>query len=292
MASEPAAVVRVLTGRYRAVRPRVGNGPGQPPAEDVETVIRFAFRAPSLWRHEFGGRVAVAESNFPPWVEPGLSFPGEGWPWRFAPDPARLVVPALPELPAGRPAEHDGRAAVRTEMAGPEGVTLQLVIDGRTGMVLRASAPGTAYVEELSELAFPEALPDDRFVQPDDDGSADRAELLRWERIREHYRVRPLPVPASWPGPIGRPSPIGGDPDTGFVVVDLDTEPSLGTPTAAQLVRQPLEEPPYFAGWARDPGHHLQRWRDDRWQWTLVLSDNPLTVEQLERVRRELADAE
>lgn len=292
MASEPAAAVRALTGRYRAVRPRVGNGAGQAPAEDVETVIRFAFRAPSLWLLEFGGGIAVRETDHAPWEAPGLSFPGDGWPWRFNPRPARLVVPALPELPGGRPTEHEGRAAVPTEMAGPERVTLQLVVDSRTGMVLRASAPGTAYVEELSELAFPEALPDDRFVQPEDDGSADRAEQLRWERIREHYRTRPLPVPASWPGPIGRPSPIDGDPDTGFVVVDLDTEPSPGTPTAAQLVRQPLEEPPYFAGWARDPGHHLQRWRDARWQWTLVLSDNPLTVEQLERVRRELADAE
>ncbi|MGW2373857.1 hypothetical protein [Kitasatospora sp. NPDC001683] len=179
---------------------------------------------------------------------------------------------------------------MQTEMAGPEGTSLHLVIDSRTGMVRRASAPGTAYVEELSDLAFPETLPDDLFVQPHDDGSSDRAELLRWERIREHYRARPLPVPvASWPGPLGRPSPIDGDPGAGYLVVDLDTESSPGAPTAAQLVRQPLDEPPYLSGWATDPGHHLQRWRDGRWQWTLVRADNPLTVWQLERVREELA---
>ncbi|MFJ8472092.1 hypothetical protein [Kitasatospora sp. NPDC094011] len=289
MASEPTAALPALTGRYRAVRPRVGNGPGHPPAEDVETVILFAFRAPSLWRHEFRGRVAVAETDFPPWVEPGLSFPDSGWPWRFDPDPARLVVPTLSELPPGRPTEYGGRAAVLTEMAGPEGTPLDLVVDDRTGMVLRASAPGSAYVEELSDLAFPETLPDDRFVQPEDDGSADRAELLRWERIREHYRTRPLPVPASWPGPLGRPGPIDGDPDTGFVVVDLDNEPAEGAPTAAQLVRQPLGESPYLAGWALNPGYHLQRWRDGRWQWTLVLSDHPLSVGQLRLVQEDLS---
>ncbi|MBD0690832.1 hypothetical protein [Streptomyces sp. CBMA123] len=134
----------------------MANGPGHPPAEDVETVIAFAFRAPSLWLLEFGGRVAVRETDHAPW-----------------------------EAPSG---------------AGC------------------------------------------------------------------------------------------GDPDTGFVVVDLDNEPSPGAPTAAQLVRQPLDEPPYLNGWARNPGYHRQRWRDARWQWTLVLSDHPLTVEQLARVREELAE--
>ncbi|MFE6050898.1 hypothetical protein ACFQ6N_09095 [Kitasatospora sp. NPDC056446] len=269
------------------MRPRVDNGPGHPPAENVETTIEFAFQAPSLWRLDLGGSIAVRDGNHTPWTPPGLSFPGDGWPWAFDPDPARLVLPALPDPEIGHRTSHDGREAVQAGLAGPEGVRLHLVIDGETGMVLRATAPGTAYVEELTGLGFPESLPVEQFIQPE----YGQEPPDRWERIREYYRTRPLPVPASWPGPLGQPSPIDGDSDTGFLVLDLDARPSPDAPTAAQLVRQPPAEPPYSAGWARNPSHHLHRWRDAHWQWTLVLSDHPLTVEQLRLVREELAGA-
>ncbi|MBO1418545.1 hypothetical protein [Streptomyces sp. FH025] len=288
MDSASQSTPRALTGRYRAVRPRVGSGAGHPPAEHVETATGFAFRAPSLWRLDLGGRIVVRDGNRAPWVSPGLSFPGTGWPWNFDPDPARLVMPGLPEdVMAGRRGRCEGREAVLTEGVGPGDRQLHLVIDRETGIVLRASAPGTAYVEELADLEFPESLPEEQFVEPE--CGPDRPD--RWERISEYYRTRPLPVPASWPGPLGRLSPIDGDPDTGFLVLDLDTRPASGAPGAAQLVRQPLADQPYLSGWALNPGHHLHRWRDTHWQWTLILADHPLTVEQLDRIREELGNA-
>ncbi|GAA1500766.1 hypothetical protein GCM10009760_62750 [Kitasatospora kazusensis] len=281
-----------LTGRYRAVRPRVGNGPGHPPAEPVETEVEFAYRPPSSWRLAGAGRVTVTELNHAPWETPGLGYPPGDWPWAFDPSPARLVVHGLTGLPAGPRTVREERPATELEIPGPDGSPLLLVLDDELGIVLSVHGPDGGYVEEITALRLYRTLPDDLFADPDDGAAdlADQAELRRYERIRAHYRDRRLPVPAgSWPGPLGLPAPIDGDPDSGFLVLDLDVRPATDRPTGAQLVRQPLPDRPYRAGWAGSPATHLHRWRDAHWQWTLALTGHPLTPDRLAAVAAELA---
>ncbi|MBB4945651.1 hypothetical protein F4556_001186 [Kitasatospora gansuensis] len=246
-------------------------------------MIDFAFRPPSAWQLERAGRVTVTEVT-----RAGLAFPAGDWGWDFTPSPARLVVPVLERRPDRSTVSPEGRPAGVLELSGPDRTPLRVTVDDELGIVLRAHSPATGYLEEITGLRVHPALPDGLFTDPGDDGS-DRAELRRYERIRAHCLGRTLPVPTAWPGALGRPAPIDGDPATGFLVLDLDVRPSVDLPTGAQLIRQPLTEPGYTGGWAADPGTYLHRWRDGRWQWTVAVTGRPLTPAQLAAVAAELA---
>ncbi|WP_235502945.1 hypothetical protein, partial [Kitasatospora sp. Root187] len=200
----------------------------------------------------------------------------------------RLVVPVPWSRAGSATVTWEGRPATVLEIPGPDRTPLHVTVDDESGVVLRAHSPATGYLEELTDLRVHRALPDSLFADPVDDGS-DRAELRRYEQIRAHYRQRPLPVPGAWPGALGSPSAIDGDPVSGFLVVDLEVQPSVGLPTGAQLIRQPLAEPGYDGGWAADPGTYLHRWQDGRWQWTIAVTGRPLTPAQLAAVAEELA---
>ncbi|MCX4749119.1 hypothetical protein OG455_27025 [Kitasatospora sp. NBC_01287] len=216
-----------------------------------------------------------------------MSFPSGELPWAFSPSPARLIVPELGPtdlLPTGEATRWEQRSARRVELPGPSiGGALRLVVDSQLPIVLCADVPGTEYREELTGLLVHTALPESLFALPVDD-PADHGELRCYERTRAHYLSSPLPIPAAWPGALNRPSPIDGDPETGYLVLDLDPVPVPDGFTGAQLIRQPLTDPPYRTGWASDPRTYLHRWRDASWQWTVLVTGRPLTPAELGRL--------
>lgn len=221
-------------------------------------------------------------------------------PWAFVASPARLILCANSPLlsaaqPLGpaRPISYEGRKAWEICLRTPPPVPhLRLVVDDSAGILLRAQSLDGDYREQLTQLDFRD-VPDDHFRWSSDLADAQRRRLAALERLDAyHAGGRPLPVPARWPGDLGRPQPFDGDPGTGFVVVDLNVEPRPNdTLRGALLVRVPLTERPYTGGRMLDPELFVHRWLDARWQWALILERRPLTRQELRSVEESLANS-
>ncbi|WP_101391885.1 hypothetical protein [Streptomyces sp. TLI_146] len=267
--------------------------------------MRFAFRPPHQWRLDTADGIVLTDEETAPRAErPGPHFPTDdaSYPWDFDPTPARLILCAHSPLLADatlirspRAVGHDGRRAWEVVLrTGPPPGELHLIVDADTGILLKSYAPAHDYAEELTDLTFG-ALPEAHFRWGPGLAARRRERIRALEQLDAHYRTHPLPLPAHWPaGRLGDcPFPYDGDPETGFVVVDLDlVEPGPEDRLrGAQLVRLPLDAPPYEVGRMQDPNQYVHHWRDRNWHWYLILDGRPLDPEELRRVAASLPGA-
>ncbi|WP_282796946.1 hypothetical protein [Streptomyces sp. CC224B] len=291
-----AAPAPALYGRYTVLRPHRDDGNGWPPPYPARHDTRFAHRPPYQWRTETDGNLLLADEETAPRLEqPGPDFPDDdGFPWVFDPHPCRLVHCANSPLLADAEPLGPARRVLYGDREGAAGVweialrlhgpvpELRLTVDATAGILLDVRTPDGRYRERLVDLHF-HALPEEHFRWSAQAEDKKRRQAAHAERLAQHGRTHRLPLPRWWPTPLGgHPELYDGDPDTGFLVVDLDVQPTTADRLrSALLVRRPLADPPYEGGHMRDPGLFVHRWRDEWWQWYLVLDGRPLTPKEL-----------
>lgn len=181
----------------------------------------------------------------------------------------------------GAPVEVAGRRAWEFALSAVEHkrarkpYPLRVAVDKATGIVLRLAIPEADHLVELTGLTVDADPPADVYlgrprVHPVRRGT-------RRARTRPRWLARtPLPVPRWWPRGVAYHGG-DGDPATGAYRVLLET------PDLPELSRWPAGTP-MPPGWDRGHGQrHVHRWRDERWEWALAVSE-PLTGEELARV--------
>jgi len=280
-----------MLGTWTLARPRRDDGRGWPPASLARSVMPFARQPPGKWRLDAGRHkyVRIDESQDDPAPgQPGLWFAPGPYPWDFRSSPLRLTRPlGSPTLDAARPANepspvtHDGRPgwSVILDCDLPE--PLHLVIDDQAGIVLLAECSSSGYQEQFTGLEFPRTVSDE-LIGPIRDNAAEKA---RFRRLHEYCRTRPLPLPDGWPEPILSPIVNDGDPETGFLVINLGGTRTGPGPVGAWLIRQPPDDAAYEDYWlTNNPDHYVHRWQSRNWQWTLAVRDRPLTPDELHDV--------
>lgn len=290
-----------LVGTYSLVRPRRDDGHGWPPVSHARSTFTFVHRPPGEWFLANGEEGTLIDESLPSMLPddcedddpPGLWFDSGPYPWRFWGSPLRLARPLLaPALHDARPlgdpepAVHDGRSGWSVTLDYGLPAPLHLITDDQAPIVLLSECAG--YREQLTGLEFPRTV-SDQMLNPPPDNAAIRA---HYRRLDEHYRSRPLPLPlpGAWPEPIAAPIIVGGDIDTGFLIINMGGTQTDPAPDEAWLVRQPLTDTPYDDGAANDPDAYVHRWRSPRWQWTLATLGRPLTPEELRDVIRTTPD--
>jgi hypothetical protein len=256
-------------------------------------VQRFVFQAPNRWRISTpdgrsmrlcdGDRVLMWRRE----GQPPAEYSARSGAWGFSPDPLGMLRRRDPDdwsrdddysTPIGEPTAATvlGRTCWRVDLTPPAHKTgvYSIWVDEQTGIRLRAENSVVGLLEEFLELELDGPVDASEFAF---DGEVDRTEQDardRDEAAREHYLSNPPPIPTVWPRGLGF-HVWEGDVSTGAFVARLEVA------GRALRARHPVGGPEWVPPRSSSP---LHRWRDETWQWTLVVDGEPLTPDELQAV--------
>ena len=254
---------------------------------------RFVFQHPNRWRVSTpdGRPLRMCDGErMLLWRRPGeppAEYRLHGGAWGFTPDPLGMLRAGDPDdwrryddysEPLASPIASTalGRECWRVDLAPPahKAGIYSIWVDAQTGIRLRAENSVVGLLEEYVELELDGPIDPREFAY---DGEVDRSEQDardRDEAARAHYQRNPPPMPTVWPRGLGF-HVWDGDTATGAFVARLEV------PGSAVLARHPVGDPEWVAP---HPEAQVHRWRDENWQWTLVVDGDPLTSDELEAV--------
>lgn len=234
------AQVSTARGRWRAVE------------DGKEQVGTFAFRAPDEW--------AVVD-------DAGERAEGPRHLWRVRCERGDDYHRAIGEVVG---VEHDGRAAwlVRLEPPARKRGLLTLVVDDRSGLVLRVANDEHGVVREVLGLALDEVLPAELFAPL----LAERAEQARQQALYDLLPTAPTPLWFPWRRAwVERPD-------------CLELETLSGLPTVG---RAPLGEDPPASEFV--PTEQIHRLDHGGWSWA-VAAEHPIDDATARRVVEQVVE--